>query len=435
MLASRRSRIVAAAVVIALLGGAVAGLRVLRERRSRVTVQTERTGRRDLVSTVSASGEIKPKRYVDISANVSGRITNIYVKEGERVTAGQILCRIDSTQFAAEKRQAEAAVLAAQADLTRAMADLDVSRLDHERVKKMHHEQLVSDQALDQAAAKFEMAKANVASLQGRIAQLKAVLESSADNLAKTTIPSPMDGVVTSLVKEEGEVVIGALSFQPTVIMTVADLSVMEAEVLADETDIRNLSLGQEAKVRVDALQRLEIKGEVTEIGSSAIPRGGTTAQAGSSSTNTGNQAKDFKVVVTLENPPSDLRPGLNATADIVTARKTHVVAVPIQSVVVREVDKDGRTIDPAAVQASDAEPNAAPVRRAGEERDGVFVVSKDEVVFWPVKTGILGETDIEIVDGLKEGEEVVTGSYKTLRTLKDRARVKIEKPEKKEKT
>jgi HlyD family secretion protein len=215
----------------------------------------------------------------------------------------------------------------------------------------------------------------------------------------------------------------------------VADLSIMEAEVLADETDIRNLTLGQEARVRVDALQRLEIAGKVTEIGSSAIPRGSTTTGS-SSSTNTGNQAKDFKVVVTLENPPSDLRPGLNATADIVTARKTQVLAVPIQSVVVREVDKEGRTVDPAAVQASDAQPqSAAPVRHVGEERDGVFVVSQEQVVFRPVKTGILGDTDIEILEGLKEGEEVVTGSYKTLRTLKDRARVKIDKPEKKEKT
>lgn len=435
MLASRRSRIVAAVTAIALLAAGVAGIRAMRERRSRVTVQTERTGRRDVVSTVSASGEIKPKRYVDISANVSGRITGIYVKEGERVKAGQILCRIDPTQFEAEVNQAKAALLSSRAELERAEADEHVLGLEHERTKRMHDEKLVADQALDQAAGQLAMAKANVASLAGRIAQLEAALASSQDNLSKTTIPSPMDGVVTSLVKEEGEVVIGALSFQPTVIMTVADLSIMEAEVLVDETDIRNLTLGQEAKVRVDALQRDEIKGQVTEIGSSAIPRGGTTAQAGTSSTNTGNQAKDFKVVVTLEDPPSALRPGLNATADIVTARKSHVVAVPIQSVVVREVDKDGRTIDPAAVQASDPEPKGTPVRHAGEEREGVFVVSEEEVVFRTVKTGILGETDIEIVEGLKEGEEIVTGSYKTLRTLKDRARVKVEKPEKKEKT
>src|SRR5262245_12946186 len=197
MLSSRRSRVVAAVVLVALVAGGVVGLRALREQRDRVAVVTERTGRRDLVSTVSASGEIKPKRYVDISANVSGRITDIYVKEGDRVKKGQILCRIDATQFDAEKLQAEAALRAAPSDLERAVADEKVLRLVFERTKKLHDEKLVSDQDLDQASAQLAMATANVASLNGRIAQLEAALAQTADNLAKTTIPSPMDGVVT----------------------------------------------------------------------------------------------------------------------------------------------------------------------------------------------------------------------------------------------
>jgi HlyD family secretion protein len=225
-------------------------------------------------------------------------------------------------------------------------------------------------------------------------------------------------------------VVIGAQSFQPTVIMTVADLSVMEAELLVDETDIRNVKLGQEAKIRVDALEGVEIGGEVTEIGSSAIARG-----AGQSTTaTTANQAKDFKVVVTLKNPPATLRPGLNATADITTDRKAKVLAVPIQAVVVRQIDEGGKVVDPAQPGAPGEEQPGGPPRptKKLEEKEGVFVVTNGQAIFKPVKTGIMGETDIEIVTGVAEGDELVTGSYKTLRTLKNEARIKQEEKDKK---
>ena len=426
--------LVGASALLAL--GAVVGWSVARDARRKVAVQIQKTGKRDLVSVVSASGEVKPKRYVNIAANVSGRIDRLLVKEGERVRSGQLLARIDSTRFVADEKQSQAAVQSARADLERARADVEASRLAFERTKQMHSEELVSDQQFDQATAEYEMKRANVDSLKSRIAQLEAARESSADNLQKTAVVSPMDGVVTSLAKEEGEVVIGAQSFQPTVIMTVGDLSVMEAEVLVDETDIRNVALSQEAKVRVDALDRLEIPGEVTEIGSSAIPRSATsTGTASATSTNTGNQAKDFKVTVTLKDPPPTLRPGLNATADIVTPRKTAVLAVPIQAVVVRQVDKDGKVVDPASFGQGqdDAGVGAAlPSKRDVTEKEGVFVVSAGEAAFRPVKTGILGDTDLEIVEGLKEGEEIVTGSYKTLRTLKDKAKVKLEKDKEK---
>jgi HlyD family secretion protein len=430
-MASRRTRIVASVVVLLALGGGAAAY-ALRRSHERIPVLVQKVGRRELTSVVSASGEVKPKRYVNISANVSGRITHLYVKEGERVHEGQVLARIDSTRFAADERQSAAAVRSAEADLVRAEADLEAARLAFERNKKMHDEQLVADQAFDQAKADFDMRRANVTSLRQRIAQVQAALDSSADNMEKTTVPSPMDGVVTSLIKEEGEVVIGAQSFQPTEIMTVADLSVMEAEILVDETDIRNVALGQEARVRVDALDRLEIKGEVTEIGASAIPRGVTSSAASTtSSTNTGNQAKDFKVKITLKDPPASLRPGLNATADITTARKTGVLVVPIQAVVVREVDEQGKPVDPDLDKDTD-NPQKAP-RRRGQEKDGVFVVKDGTALFQGVATGILGETDIEIQSGLPEGAEIVTGSYKTLRTLKHAAKVKVESTEKKE--
>ena len=426
---SRKARIIAVVAGVAVIGAVVAA-NVIRDRRSKVTVQTQKASRQDLVSIVSASGEIKPKKFVNISANVSGRITNLYVQEGDAVRKGQVLARIDSARYEAGERQSEAALQAARADLQRAEADLENSRLMFERAKSMKEEKLISQQEYDQADAEMKMKAAAVDSQKRRIAQQAAMLETNRDDLAKTTIESPMNGIVTSLVKEEGESVIGAQSFSPTVLMTVADLSVMEVEILVDETDIRNVRLGQEAEVRVDALEGIEIKGGVTEIGSSAIPRGTSAAAAtGQTTASTANVAKDFKVVVTLKEPPATLRSGLNATADIVTARKPSVLAVPIQAVVVRQLDKEGKVIEAGTVQASEGEPSG-PVEK-GEEKDGVFVINAGQALFRPVETGIMGETEIEITSGLKEGDEVVVGSYKTLRTLKHEAKIKVD--EKKE--
>jgi len=425
MAASKRTRVLIGVAAVVVLGAVVA-VNVTKDRRNRVTVQTQKVSRQDLVSVVTASGEVKPRKYVNISANVSGRITNLYVKEGDTVKQGQVVARIDSARFEADTQQAKAGLEAQRADLQRAIADLEASRLAFDRSKSMHEQKLVSDQAYDQAEADFRMKTANVESLRKRIAQGEAALASVQDNLDKTVVVSPMNGIVTQLSKEEGEVVIGAQSFQPTVIMTVADLSVMECEVMVDETDIANLRLGQKAEVRVDALENQVIQGEVTEIGSSAIPRG-QSAQTAFGGTNTGNQAKDFRVEITLQDPPAAIRPGLNAAADITTARKEKVLAVPIQAVVVREV-KDGKVVDPGAPQP-DATPSAdanAPRRRA-EEKEGVFVVNDSKAHFRTVKTGIIGESDIEIIDGLKEGDEIVSGSYRTLRTLKDEANVKVE--------
>jgi HlyD family secretion protein len=425
--ASKRTRIIAIAVGVVVLGAIVA-VNVTRDSRNRVQVQTQKVGKADLTSVVSASGEVKPKRFVNIGANVSGRIVELAVVEGQTVKKGQVLARVEAEQYEAGARQSEAAVGSAQADIVRAQADLEVSRLDFERSKQMLKDNLVSRQVYDQAEATFKMKEASVEAARRRVSQLQAANDSNRDNLRKTTVYSPMDGVITSLPKEEGEVVIGAQSFNPTVMMTVADLSVMEVEVLVDETDIRNVSLGQEAEVRVDALEGIKIKGEVTEIGSSAIPRG-SSGQGGQPTGTTANQAKDFKVVVTLKEPPATLRPGLNATADITTATRKQVLAVPIQAVVVREVNDQGKVVDPGGVvKAAGDEPSpAASPKTKGKEQDGVFVFAGGEVTFRPVKTGVLGESDIEILEGVKDGDEIVTGSYKTLRTLKDKAKVKAE--------
>jgi HlyD family secretion protein len=424
-MASKRTRIVVATAAVLVLGGVV-GWSVTKDRRNKVPVQTQKVTRRDLVSTVSASGEIKPKKFVNVAADISGRITDLNVKEGDTVRRGQLLARIDATRLEAGKEQSEAAVEAARADLSRANADLEAARLAFERAKKLQSEKLIPEQQFEQADADLKMKQAAVDAQKRRIRQQEAMLASTSDDVRKTNVIAPMDGVVTSLQKEQGESVIGAQSFSPTVIMTVGDVSAFEVEILVDETDIRYVTLGQSADVRVDALEGVKLKGEVTEIGSSAIPRGQTAAST-SSSTNNANQAKDFKVTVTLKDPPPSLRSGLNATAEITTNRKEKVLAVPIQAVVVREVSKEGKVVDPSALQASEGDPAGGAPRAKGEEREGVFVVNNGVVAFRPVKTGIIGETEIEVTEGLQEGDEIVTGSYKTLRTLKDQAKVKLD--------
>jgi HlyD family secretion protein len=424
---TKTKRALGAVVAIAVIGGIVAA-NVIREKRSRTEVQTGQVETFDLTQVVTASGEVRPKRYVNVGPNVSGRIVELRVEEGDTVEKGQVLAKIESERYEAGERQSQAAVAAAQAELQRAEADLEASSLAFDRTKRMHEDRLVSQQVYDQADAEFKMKTANVEAAHRRVAQLQAQLDSTRDELYKTTVYAPMSGVVTSLPKEEGEMVIGAMSFNPTVLMTVADLSVMEAEVMVDETDIRNLELGQKAVVEVDALEDLEIEGEVTEIGASAIVRGSDTSQAQAQlGANTGNQPKDFKVKIVLKDPPASLRPGLNASADITTATREDVLAVPIQAVVVREVDEEGNVVQAGAAASEDDESGGSS-RRRGEETDGVFLVQDEKAVFTAVKTGIMGDTEIEILEGLEEGQEIVTGSYRTLRTLENEARLKVDK-------
>ena len=434
---TKTKRIIGFVAAIAVIGGVV-GFSVTRDSRNKITVQTGKVEKKDLIQVVTASGEVRPKRYVNVGANVSGRLIEITVKEGDRVKAGQMLARVESERYQAVQRQSEAGLAASSADLQRADADLAAAKLAFDRNKRMRDDKLVSESAYDQAEAEFKMKQANVESARKRVAQLQAALDSTRDDLIKTTVISPMDGVVTNLPKEPGEMVIGAMSFSPTVIMTVADLSVMECEVMVDETDFRNLKLGQEAKIKVDALEGLELKGEVTEIGASALVRGSGSQSAAQSTlgANTGNQPKDFKVTITVKDPPPNLRPGLNATAEVTTATRKAVVAVPVQAVVVREVNKEGKVVDPDAAGGGGPEREGNTVanvaREKGVEKDGVFVVDGEKAKFKPVKTGIMGETDIEVTEGLGEGQMIITGSYRTLRNLKDDARIKTEQKGKK---
>src|SRR6185369_307835 len=431
---------------------AIAGIAVHQSRKGVVTVQTGKVARQDLASIVSASGEIRPKTYVNIGANAFGKITRLYVKEGDRVKKGQLLAQLENVQPSADVNATEASVQAAvtdsaaaeaalntsMADLKRAQSDLERAQLDWTRAQGLYKDALIAKSEYDSQKAAFQTAQAGLAQAQARVAQAKAQKDSAerhitqnaanlthaADVLQKTTYAAPYDGMITNLPVREGEtVVIGIQNSPGSTLMTLADMSVITAEVKVDETDIVNVRLGQPAEVSIDAIPKKIFKAVVTEIGNNAIVR--STGVSTSQQTSASQEAKDFKVVVTLQDPPQNLRPGLSATAKITTASRNKVLSVPIQALTIRrpedlkESKKD--TVQAAPPQSASATASEKP------EIQGVFVLRNKKVEFIPVETGISGTTDIEVVKGLKDGDEVVTGSYKVLRTIKPGTSVKVD--------
>jgi len=371
-------------------------LRAQRERTVKVNV--EKVTRQDLTSIISASGEVKPKKNVNISAHIPGRIEKIGVEEGQRVEAGDFLLKLESTQYEANADRDRAHIQSLRAELIRADALLKRDESYFQRQKKLHDEQLISSEQLEAAKAQYDVAKAQHDSILFQIQQAEASLQSSLDNLEKTVYNAPMEGIITSLRVEEGEIaLVGTMNNPGTILMTIADLSVMEVEVEVDETDVIGIDIGQTSEVRVDAFPETNITGKVTEIGSSALQK--LTAS---------EESKDFKVVITLENPPINLKPGLSASADIITAEKEDVLAVPISSLVLREKEGENDKGDKA-------------------EEEGVYVVKDRRVKFTPVQKGILGELKIEITSGLEDGQEIVVGPYNALRELKDDTLIKAE--------
>ena len=440
----------------ALVGGgvvvllAIVGFTVQQSRKGVVAVQTGKVVRENLSSVVTASGEIKPKVYVNVGAILQAKITHLYVKEGDHVKQGQLLASLDNIQPAADvamtdamlnasrtdANAAKAAVNTAEADLRQAQAENERATLDYNRNKALYDSQLISkadydtkkaayDSAaaqLNQAKAKLAQAKANLDSAQGHIGQNAASLRHASDVLSKTEYRAPFDGVVTNLPVREGETVVPGIQNSPgSTLMTVADTSVITAEVKVDESDIVNVQVGQPAEITIDAMPKDKIKGTVTQIGGNAVLR--STGVSTSQTTSSGQEAKDFKVIIALQSPPSNLHPGLSATARITTAKKADVLAIPIQALTIRErgdlvPEKDKKNVQAAAPAGEDAK----------EELQGVFVLrNKKDAVFVPVTTGISGTTDIEVLSGLKEGDEIVTGSYKVLRTLRNGASVKVD--------
>ena len=421
---------------------------IWRQQSGYTKVLTSRIARQDLTTVVSGTGQIKPKTYMNVGATSFGRITHFYVKEGDLVKQGQTVATIENVQQEANVNGQQAAIAAAKTDISsyiaaektaeanveHAKADLEQKQLDWDRAQSLYKDGILAKQDYDakkaaydldvaslaQAVAGLNQAKANTDSARGHMQTQVANLRVNQDLLDKTIAAAPFDGIVTNMPVREGETVVtGIQGTEGATLMTLADMSVITAEIKVDETDIVNVQIGQSADVTVDAMPSKVFKGHVTLVGDQALLR--STGQATSPSTSGTEEAKDFKVVITLDNPSSDLRPGLSTTAKITTAHKTNVLSLPIQALTMYNPDDDKPK---GSVQAA-----SSPTAAKTTLQQGVFVLDsksgKLRSRFVPVTTGITGTTDIEALTGLKAGDEIVIGPYKTLRSLKNSALVK----------
>jgi len=455
---------------LAVVGLAIGG--VVWSKRGVVTVQTGKVQREDLTQIVTANGEVKPveQNQANVNANSYGKITEILVKEGDRVSKGQLLMRTEDVQQAAavDAQQAavktaeadleaqdanvqsqEAALHTAEADLAQAQAKFTQARDNYNRGQELFKSKLLAQQDFDTRLSDFKVAEASLQSAQARLGQAKAQYQQAVYNrdmakarlgqnkaqllsyqnvLAQTIYASPLDGIVTSLPVHLGEnVVPGIQNAVGSLLYQVSNLSIMTVEVKVDETDIPNVKLGQTSDVLIDAYPNKTFKGHVTQIGESAVGRDtGTTS--GSTATSS-EEAKDFKVVVTIDDPPPNLRPGLSATAKITSATRQNAVTVPIQAVTVRmrrelEENKDGN--GKGKVQ-NDADLSAKERERGKEEIQGVFTIRNGRAGFVPVETGIMGTADMEVLKGVQPGDQIVSGPFSVLRTLKNNTKVKID--------
>ena len=453
--------------VVVLLGAGIAAFASYRYNQAAVIkVQTGKSVRQDLAQVVTASGEIKPRYYVNIgtNANVPSRITEILVVEGQKVKRGQLLARLESVQpeadVAAQRanvssteadsaaseagvRSADENIKTLQASLERSKTDLERAKIDFDRTSKLWDEKLVARQEFDQrrigvdaAAAAVREAEARInqfraqraqalaalSATQRRITLAQANLRRASDVLARTQSIAPLDGVVTNLPIRVGETVVpGVQNSSASLIMTIADMSVITAEVKVDETDIVNVTLGQRAQVTIDAMPNKTFTGKVIEIGNTAILR--SSGLAASQSAVSSQEAKDFKVVIALENPPDDMRPGLSCTARVTTATRQNAITIPIQALTVRQKG------DLVPEKKKDEKDGPAPVagKESKIELQGVFIVKGEVAEFRELKTGITSATEIEVLSGIGDGEEIITGSYKVIRTLRNQAKVKID--------
>ncbi|MDD8031773.1 MAG: efflux RND transporter periplasmic adaptor subunit [Acidobacteriota bacterium] len=374
-------------------------------REKAIKVTADKVKKQDLTSTISASGEIKPKKNINISALIAGRIVKIGVKEGQEVKVGDFLLQIDPTYYEAQVDRIKASISQYQAELIKAEAQYRRDKNYYERQEKLYESDLISKDQLEAARAQYEVASATIQSLRYQIQQAEANLKSNLEDLKKTTYVSPIEGLVTSLRVEEGEVaIVGTMNNPGTVLLSIADLSVMEAEVEVDETDVVNVRIGQSAKIKVDAFPDKVFPGKVTEIGSSALDRSTTGSQ----------ESRNFKVVITLEDSEHELKPGLSASADIIVAEKKEALVVPIAALVIREMNiKEEKSLT-----------NQEQVKN---EVEGVFLIENSRAKFQPVTKGIMGGMMVEIVSGLEEGQEIVSGPYSALRDLKDNSLLKVE--------
>ena len=388
-------------------------------------VRFETVGRRDLVAAVTASGKIQPKKKVDISADITGRITRIAVREGDLVQKGQFLLQIDPTIYQANMQRANAAMSSAEAQAVQAKANRDQSQRGLQRTKELRGQNpnLVSQEQLEQAQTAYDIAEANLTAAQHLVEQSRAGLQEARDQLAKTHLVAPMTGRVTRLAVEEGEVAVpGTFSRETGLLLTISDLSVIQTKVQVDETDVVRLHLGDSVEVTIDAFPDTTFVGRVTKISNSAILT--AASQVGGAQS---DRAVDYEVEITLSNPPAEVRPDLSATARIITDTRKQALAIPIIALTVREntpVSTEQRPARGAAQAATAADTS----RRGGakkKEAEGVFLVHNGVATFHPVKVGIAGEEHFEVIEGVHQGDTIVAGPYQAIRDLKEGARVK----------
>ena len=388
-------------------------------------VQTDKVKKSDLTAFVTANGKIEPKTKVKISAYVPAKITGLPVKEGDKVRRGQLLVQLDPLNYQASMDQVQASLQSSQARLNLAKANLEQSELVFKRQKQLFEKNLTSQEQFDAARTQYNVYQAEHDAAVHSVSQNKAALDQAKDNLTKTTITTPINGVVTDLNAEVGEIVmVGTMNNPGTVIMTVSDLSEIEAEIEVDETDIANVKIGQEAKFRIDAFPDTTFKGKVTEIGNTGKVEG----------LGTQNQVTSFKVKVQLVDNVVAVRPGMSCSVDIITNTRSGVLNLPIQAVVLRELKKEKpekkdkkENSEALASTAKDPKDNKNDENKKKKEVEGVFVVKSGRAVFVPVQTGIADQQNIEITSGIQDKDEVITGSYRILRTLKDGDKIKID--------
>jgi HlyD family secretion protein len=424
----KKKRVIIFAVGALVLIGLVVVV-LLTSQEKRIKVQAEEVSVSDLTSIVTATGRVEPKTQVKISANVSAKITRMAVEEGDTVTKGQLLLQLEPDRYQAYVEQIQASLSSMEAQLRLAQANLEKAELDFQRQKGLYDRNLTSQEAYDIARVNYNVQKAQYESALNTVEQYEAQLKQAQDELNKTTITAPMLGVVTALYAEEGEnVIVGTMNNPGTVIMVISDLSKIEIKAEVDETDVGFVKLGQKVDIELDAYPDTTFRGIVTEIGSSAQVEGLTTQE----------QVVNFIVTILLLDEVFDIKPGMSATVDITTDSKKEVLNIPIQAVVMRELTEDslkillGEKPSKGEEGSSNDDSLTAKEKKKGKEEkkevEGVFVVRQGNAHFAPVSTGIADQQNIEITKGLVEADTVITGSYRTLRTLKDGDKVKIEK-------
>jgi len=444
---SRKNILIVIGVV--LVAAAVVAANVYFKRDSGLTVTTEGIKARDLEAIVSASGKIQPKRLVKISAETPGRVVNLAVNEGDRVKVGQFLLQIDPKSLRTRVDSGAASLEAAERQIEQlrqstetAKVQLQQAQQNLARQQDLWRQQLTTRESLDKAINDVKAAESavqerekQISPQESRIAQERATLESARYDLSKVRMESPIDGIVTRRNVQEGETaVVGTMNNAGTVLLELADMAVIQAEVEVDETNVPNVQIGQRGKIMIDAIPDRSFKGHVTEIGNSPIQAAaGQTVAAGT-------QATNFKVVVVLDEPVPDVRPGFTCTAEITTATRKNVVSVPIPAVAVREVvyDANGQIVRQPKTDKR-RRPAVEPVASAEElkpgqtrkETEGVFVARGTKVEFVPIKLGIAGDKFFEVLNGLQSGDQVVTGPYNSVRGMADGDAIKIDNKKK----